>query len=204
MRTTGQRESKGNRQHSTLNCSKELGAIKPLLINHFLPPAANITLTDFQCSIFLHILDQPVETPCRKLLCADCLSGVVRSIEDATDMTCPACGCSHSITSLSFSPASEVVLDPLYVYADSLTGNWSKKLNQLLLLKIQQSLPTHIQIYKAHQPSPVSKGSTCASQHNATISASNIITNSLFSSSIELAVFPTSSNFNNELSTNSF
>ena len=86
--------------------------MEPLSLTRFLPTTTSFTLADLQGSICLHIVDRPVETLCRKLLCADCISDYVRSTDDVAEhkMQCPSCAESHHITSTSFTPASEVVL----------------------------------------------------------------------------------------------
>ena len=73
------------------NAPKSWKATQPLSLSRFLPPATNLSLTDFQCAVCLHIVDRPVETPCRKLICADCISDRVCCAEDLTDMHCPCC-----------------------------------------------------------------------------------------------------------------
>ena len=97
------------------NAPESLKVVQPLSLSRFLPPATNLSLTDFQCAICLHIVDRPVETPCRKLLCADCISESLWCQDDSTEqeMPCLCCKGSHYITSTSFTPASEVVLKVL-------------------------------------------------------------------------------------------
>ena len=56
------------------NAPESWKVVQPLSLSRFLPPATNLTLTDFQCAICLRIVDRPVQTPCGKLLCADCIS----------------------------------------------------------------------------------------------------------------------------------
>ena len=94
------------------NAPESLKVVQPLSLSRFLPPATNLSLTDFQCAICLHIVDRPVETPCRKLLCADCISESLWC-QDDSEMPCLCCKGSHYITSTSFTPASEVVLKVL-------------------------------------------------------------------------------------------
>ena len=97
------------------NAPESWKVVQPLSLSRFLPPATNLTLTDFQCAICLRIVDRPVQTPCGKLLCADCISETLRSQDDFTeqDMPCLCCNGSHYVTSTSFTPASEVVLKVL-------------------------------------------------------------------------------------------
>lgn len=94
------------------NAPKSWRASQPLCLPRFLPPATNLSLADFQCVLCHCIVDQPVETPCRKLICATCISERVRGA-DLSDMPCPCCKLSHKITSSTFPPASEVVLKVL-------------------------------------------------------------------------------------------
>ena len=85
---------------------------EPLSLPRFLPPSANLHLSDFQCAICNNIVDRPVTTPCRKLLCGECISNRIRA-SDVDDIQCPACNDLHSITPKTFTPASDVVLKVL-------------------------------------------------------------------------------------------
>ena len=75
----------------------------------FLPPSASLSLPDLLCVVCHCIVDCPVETPCRKMVCAHCISGLVLEA-DLSAMQCPCCPESHDITSSCFPPASDVVL----------------------------------------------------------------------------------------------
>ena len=46
---------------------------KPLELARFLPPAADLTLSDLQCKLCRYILDRPVQMRCGKLVCLKCL-----------------------------------------------------------------------------------------------------------------------------------
>ena len=72
---------------------------EPLLLSRFLPPASNISLSDMQCGFCKCIVDQPVNTPCRKLVCAKCISDQVRA-SNAVSLHCPT----------SYTSASDVLL----------------------------------------------------------------------------------------------
>lgn len=104
-----QESNKGIANTVIKNAPESWRASEPLSLPRFLPPATNLSLSDFQCALCLCIVNQPVETPCRKLICATCISEHVRGA-NLSDMPCPCCKQSHSITSSSFPPASEVVL----------------------------------------------------------------------------------------------
>ena len=90
------------------NAPKSLKALQPLSLARFYQPGPNISLHDLQCTLCDCIVDRPVETPCRQLVCADCISGLVRDA-DLSTMQCPCCHGCHSITSSCFAPAAEVV-----------------------------------------------------------------------------------------------
>ena len=83
----------------------------PLTPSRFLPPATVLSLSDLQCPICDCIVDQPVETPCQKLVCAVCIAQHIRSSEGPA-ILCPCCDNTHDL-SFSFSPAPEVVLKVL-------------------------------------------------------------------------------------------
>ena len=82
---------------------------EPLLLSRFLPPASNIFLSDMQCGFCKCIVDQPVNTPCRKLVCAKCISDQVRA-SNAVSLHCPSCSSTHTVESTSYTSASDVLL----------------------------------------------------------------------------------------------
>ena len=90
------------------NAPKGLKALQPLSLARFHQPAPNISLHDMQCTLCDCIVDRPVETPCRQLVCADCISTLVRDA-DLSAMQCPCCHGCHRISSSCFAPAAEVV-----------------------------------------------------------------------------------------------
>ena len=90
------------------NAPKSLKALQPLSLARFHQPGPNISLHDLQCTLCDCIVDRPVETPCRQLVCAGCISRLVRDA-DLSTMQCPCCHGCHSITSSCFAPAAEVV-----------------------------------------------------------------------------------------------
>ena len=88
-------------------------ASEPLSLSRFLPPASNVSLKDMQCAYCECIADKPVNTPCRKRVCAKCISDHVRNSEDIS-LHCLCCNTIHTINSASFyPPASELALKVL-------------------------------------------------------------------------------------------
>ena len=85
----------------------------PLSIPRFLPPSTSLHLNDFQCAICNNIVDRPVTTPCRKLVCAECISTTIRASDNLDDMQCSSCSNIHPITPTTFTPASDVALKVL-------------------------------------------------------------------------------------------
>ena len=84
----------------------------PLSLLRFLPPSTNLNLSDFQCVICNNIVDRPVTTPCRKLVCAECICDRICTAEDG-EILCPSCIEMHPITATTFTTASHVVLKVL-------------------------------------------------------------------------------------------
>ena len=74
----------------------------PLSLSRFLPPSTNLNLSDFQCAICNNIVDRPVTTPCRKLVCAECVCDRVRTSAEDEDMQCPSCSDMHPVTATTF------------------------------------------------------------------------------------------------------
>ena len=84
----------------------------PLIVSRFLQTAA-IAMQDLQCTLCSCIVDQPLETPCRKLVCASCITTFVSTCDDHASFPCPSCKESHEINDSSFPAASEVVVKVL-------------------------------------------------------------------------------------------
>ena len=84
----------------------------PLSLSRFLPPSTNLNLSDFKCVICNNIVDRPVTTPCRKLVCAECICDRIRTAEDG-EILCPSCSEMHPVTATTFTTASDVVLKVL-------------------------------------------------------------------------------------------
>ena len=76
----------------------------PLLLSHFLP-SSSVSLTDLQCRICSNIVDRPVETPCKKVVCCSCISALIATTSDLAEFPRPSCKEVHEITESSFSPA---------------------------------------------------------------------------------------------------
>ena len=101
--------SKGIANSVLKNAPKSWRGSQPLHVARFLPPSTSLSLPDLLCVVCHCIVDRPVETPCRKMVCAHCISGLVLEA-DVSAMQCPCCPESHNITSSCFPPASDVVL----------------------------------------------------------------------------------------------
>ena len=56
--------------------------------SRFLPTF--VAIEYLQCSICNCIVDQPVETPCRKLVCSLCIVRIFRSCDDVASLPCPS------------------------------------------------------------------------------------------------------------------
>ncbi len=82
-----------------------LRATFPLTPDRFFPPHGSLSLADLQCSICRHIVDEPVELPCKVPACADCCIGLAQK-GDIT--SCPSCQQCHDTTTASFQPVSSV------------------------------------------------------------------------------------------------
>jgi hypothetical protein len=93
------------------SAAQSFKAGSPLLLSHFLPPSS-VSLTDLQCSVCSNIVDRPVETPCKKVVCSLCISALIAK-SDLAEFSCPSCKEVHDITESSFRPASEVVMKVL-------------------------------------------------------------------------------------------
>ncbi len=76
-------------------------ASQPLVLSRFLPPASSISLRDLQCAICQCIVDQPVEMPCRKLVCCKCITHTIRRFEPAT-LQCPCSDAPHDVPGLIY------------------------------------------------------------------------------------------------------
>ena len=74
---------------------------EPLTPSRFLPPPV-LQLEDFLCTVCSCIVDRPLETPCRKLVCAECIT---------PKMVCQSCSDVHQQS--AFAPVPDVVLKVL-------------------------------------------------------------------------------------------
>ncbi len=72
----------------------------------FPPPPGSISIADLQCSICHHIVDEPVELPCKVPLCAECCISLVQK-GDIT--SCPSSQQCHDTSTTSFQPVSPVL-----------------------------------------------------------------------------------------------
>ena len=83
-------------------------AAQPLSLSRFLPPATSLSLHDLQCKLCECIVDRPVETPCRSLVCAQCIGNHVLTVDSS--FSCPCSKESHELSPSMFVAASDVVL----------------------------------------------------------------------------------------------
>ena len=83
----------------------------PLSPSRFLP-SSTVSLVDLQCSLCSNIVDQPVQTPCRKLACSVCIASLLRTCE-LDHFPCPSCKEFHEINKASFPEATDVVMNVL-------------------------------------------------------------------------------------------
>ena len=84
----------------------------PLQPSRFLPTTF-VAIEDLQYSICNYIVDQPVETPCRKLVCSLCIVRLFRLCDDVASLPCPSCKEVHEISNSSYPPVSKVVVKML-------------------------------------------------------------------------------------------
>ncbi len=90
-------------------------ASQQLAPSRFLPPASNVSLQDLQCIICKCIVDRPVETPCQKLVCSECICRHIQMAE-LSAVPCPCGDTTYAISSVSsssISPPPEVVMKVL-------------------------------------------------------------------------------------------
>ena len=101
--------SKGIANSVLKNAPKSWRGSQPLHMARFLPPSTSLSLLDLLCVVCHCIVDRPVETTCRKMIYAHCISGLVLEA-DLSAIQCPCCPESPKITSSCFPPALDVVL----------------------------------------------------------------------------------------------
>ena len=101
-RKTPKGEQKSYCKYHSEKCSRELESSRAPSLSCILPPASSLMLSDFQCAICLHIVDRPIETPCKKVLCADCISTTLLRDDNPTELEvhCPSCKECHSLAAL--------------------------------------------------------------------------------------------------------
>ena len=101
-----QNSSKGIINSILRNAPQSMRASLPLSPSRFLSHSS--LLSSLQCGICKCIVDRPVEAPCHKLICAECICESMRS-SDLTGAS-PCCKKQHDIHSESFTPASELTV----------------------------------------------------------------------------------------------
>ena len=84
----------------------------PLQPSRFLP-TTYVAIEDLQCNICNCIVDQPVETPCRKHVCSLCIAHLFRSCDGVASFPCPSCKEVHEISDSSHPSANEMVVKVL-------------------------------------------------------------------------------------------
>ena len=94
--------------HTTLPSYKVSSPLSP---SRFLP-STTVPLDDFTCGLCQNIVDQPVETPCRKLVCSVCIALLLRSCR-INHLPCPYCSVDHEVTETSFPEATDIVMKVL-------------------------------------------------------------------------------------------
>ena len=75
-------------------------------------PSSTISLANLQCSLCNNVVDQPVQTPCRKLVCTTCVLHLLQSC-NLNHYPCPSCKEAHTIDTAAFPEASTVVMSVL-------------------------------------------------------------------------------------------
>ena len=82
-----------------------------LSISRFLP-SSTISLSGLQCSLCNNVVDQPVQTPCRKLVCTMCVVHLLQSCNQ-DNYPCPSCHESHPVDQAAFPEATTAVMNML-------------------------------------------------------------------------------------------
>ena len=83
----------------------------PLSPSRFLP-SVTVPLDDLTCGLCQNIVDQPVETAFRKLVCSVCVASLLRSCR-LNHFPCPYCSVVHEVTETSFPEATNIVMNIL-------------------------------------------------------------------------------------------
>ena len=86
----------------------------------FLPVSlGGVSIDDLVCRVCKHILDEPIELPCKHCLCCGCCIGLLTS--NLLSISCPTCKGKHEITVTSFtvpSPLTVKLLQQLVVHCE--------------------------------------------------------------------------------------
>jgi hypothetical protein len=113
MRVEGRKKSKGN-VVDPIGRARRASLILSSMMRPIVGGQTSLSLSPaffpHQQTFFSLTFNVVSTTPCRKLLCAECISETVRASEDLMNTQCPSCGDVHPITSTTFTPVSEVVL----------------------------------------------------------------------------------------------
>ena len=80
---------------------------KALHPDRFIPPVPPVSLGDFTCPVCCMVLDQPVETVCRHIVCQSCISKWLH-VCDHAKTSCPCCPIQLQVAS-DIKPVTRVV-----------------------------------------------------------------------------------------------
>ena len=131
----------------------------PLEIARFLTPSAGITLEDLQCKACTCIVERPVKTICRKLLCLQCLEKYWQNKEsDQITYPCPCCddGLHES--------APTVAADVVYKIVGSLLLHCTTCREVVQLGQLNSHLESGCQLSSAPSPSKLTMGQILSDQ----------------------------------------
>ena len=86
------------------------GPSKPLELARFLPPAADLTLSDLQCKLCRYILDRPIQMRRGKLVCMKCLEQYWQKNGGEAMETYPCPSCDNASHNTAPTPAAHVLV----------------------------------------------------------------------------------------------
>ncbi len=107
-----------HRRSSHVSTQSQVLVTTPLLPSRFFSlPSSSFLLSDVECLYCLHLVDQPVELPCKTLVCLECCLELLRK-----DESCPACSEHHESVKESFNqptPVIQKIIDNLMLRCDN-------------------------------------------------------------------------------------
>ncbi len=80
----------------------------PLTIDRVFPPSHGLSIEDFTCKICGNVYNQPIELPCKEVMCYECCLSRMRS--NAVTMPCPSCSDGHPYRTSTFQAPSPVIV----------------------------------------------------------------------------------------------